>query len=330
MNTNTIPMIFRHLQEEECLKETDIVNTQDGFYLAYKSVANILAQRSIFDFLDSEGNRLTCDNFFDDWFMYAVPEGNDYVYSLLKLREQEHDMGDGIPSDGDTPGVTICFISFNCRILLDCLRDPSDENRRKLNSEINRVVARRGQSHHIALKRYFVNPESEGAYLTACLYTKHIASFSENGCLTVPDQYLALAQKSDSQRCSAKDARIPRFIASLNEKAGRVVCDNEKIYIKDPAQPDDYEAAAILATHTGNTSLYSFAAEVEYHAKFLTPLVKMKIPFFGRSVYDSAIRADMTICDTEFEGPAPFYKAESKIVKRQSALHQARQSGMKL
>ena len=67
--------------------------------------------------------------------------------------------------------------------------------------------------------------------------------------------------------------------------------------------------------------MYSFAAEVEYHAKFLTPLAKLKIPFFGRSIYDSAVRADMTVDDTEFEGPAPFYQANSKIVRRQCALH---------
>ena len=111
MNKNTIPLLFRYLQAEKCILETDIVNTQDGFYLAYRSLSNILAQKSIFDFLDSEGNRLACDHFFDDWYLYAVPDGEDYVYSLLKLREQEHDMG-----DGDTPGVTICFISFNCHL----------------------------------------------------------------------------------------------------------------------------------------------------------------------------------------------------------------------
>ena len=42
----------------------------------------------------------------------------------------------------------------------------------------------------------------------------------------------------------------------------------------------------------------------------------------GGSVYDSAIRADMTVGDTEFEGPAPFYKMNSKIVKRQRAHHE--------
>jgi hypothetical protein len=60
---------------------------------------------------------------------------------------------------------------------------------------------------------------------------------------------------------------------------------------------------------------------VEYHARFLTPLAKIKIPFFGRSIYDSAIRADMTVGDTEFEGPAPFYRETSRIVKRQYELH---------
>ena len=329
MSKHPIPSIFRQLQAEESLKETDIVTTQDGFYLACQSLSNMLAKKSVFDFPDSEGRRLPCANFFDDWFLYAVPDGSDYVYSLLKLREQEHDMGDGTPSDGDTPGVTICFISFTCQILLDCLLDPSDKNRGKLNSEINRVVARRGQRHHMALKQYFANPESEGAYLTATVYTRHIAAFAKSGCLAVPEQYRALAHKRTSPRCSAKDARVPKFIEDLNRKAGRTICDNENIYIKDVSQPDDYEAAAILATHAGNTSLHSFAAEVEYHAKFLTPLAKIKIPFFGRSPYDSAIRADMTIGDTEFEGPAPFYKPESKIVKRQCALH-PQQSGIVL
>ena len=91
--------------------------------------------------------------------------------------------------------------------------------------------------------------------------------------------------------------------------------------VKNKEKPNEYEAAAILATHTGNTSLYSFAAEVEYHARFLIFLSKIKIPFFGRSIYDSAIRADMSVGDAEFQGSAPFYRAASRIVKRQYKLH---------
>ena len=321
MNQKTIPKIFRLLQSDGSIKESDILETRDGFCFLYESLADILSGKGIVDFLDSAGERLACDRFFDDWFLYAVPNEGDHTYSLLKLREQEHDAEDGSPADGDTPGVTISFISFNYSVLLNCLAEPTDENRKKLNTEINRVVARQGQSHHKALKRYFANPQSQGAYLMADTYIKHIAAFGENGHLAVPEAYKAIVQRSISYKSSQKWARLPSFIQELNEKAGYAVCDNENIYIADPEAITEYEAAAILATHTGNTSLYSFAAEVEYHAKFLTPLAKIKIPFFGNSIYASAIRADMTVDDKEFEGPAPFYQERSTIVKRQYALH---------
>ena len=67
------------------------------------------------------------------------------MYGLLKLREQEHEAEGDSPADGDTPGLTISFISFSCEILLDCLVTPTDENRLRLDSEIDRVVARKGQ-----------------------------------------------------------------------------------------------------------------------------------------------------------------------------------------
>lgn len=321
MNAVSIPSAFDRLIQDECINHSHILSTQDGFFFIYKSLSDILAEKDIVDFPDSSGQILPCDRFFDDWFVYAVPNMSDFTYGLLKLREQEHDAQDGMPADGDTPGVTISFIAFAFEILLQCLRDPTSQNRQALNAEINRVVASRGQKHHIALKHYFLDPRAQGPYLVASRYTKHIASFAENGSLDVPEYYKELVQKSISYKNNAGFARLPRFIEFLNQKAGHTVCDNEKIYITDRENPDIFESAAILATHTGNTSLYSFAAEVEYHARFLTPFAKIKIPFFGRSVYDSAIRADMTVGDTEFEGPAPFYRSDSRIVKRQYLYH---------
>lgn len=321
MNTAYIPSTFARLIEAACINQSDIISTKDGFFFINKSLSDILAEKGIFDFPDSSGQILPCNRFFDDWFLYAVPNMSECTHSLLKLREQEHDTEDGSPADGDTPGVTISFISFSFDILHKCLSEPTTQNRQALNAEINRVVARKGQRHHKALKHYFMNPESQGAYLVASMYTKRIASFAKDGTLDVPEYYRELVQRSISYKKIAKFARLPQFIESLNQEAGYTVCDHTKIYIKDWENPDFYESAAILATHAGNTSLYSFAAEVEYHAKFLTPLAKIKIPFFGRSIYDSAIRADMTVGDTEFEGPAPFYRSDSRIVKRQYQHH---------
>ena len=143
-----IPKIFQQLQSEGYISESDIIKANDGFALIYKSLSELLAEKDILDFPDSNGARQACDHFFDDWFLYAVPREADYIYSLLKLREQEHDAEGDVPSDGDTPGVTISFISFECEKLMNCLMDPVDENRKALNMEINRVAARRGQRHH--------------------------------------------------------------------------------------------------------------------------------------------------------------------------------------
>ena len=313
MDTKNVPGVFEQLRSKGCITASDIVNTQDGFWMICKSLSDILAEKGILDFPGSGGTRLACNKFFDDWFLYAVPSESDSTYSLLKLREQEHDLADHSPADGDTPGVTISFISFASDALLGCLDDPADEKRQGLACEINRVVAYRGQRHHNSLKRYFVNPKSQGAYLVADLYIKHVASFAENGMLHVPDYYKEISVKSS--------ARLPRFVHSINQAAGYVVCDNGKIYIKNKDALTEYERAVILATHTGNTSEYSFAAEVEFHARFLTIPSKIKIPFFGKSIYDSAVRADMTVDDKEFDLSAPFYRANSKIVKRQYTLH---------
>lgn len=321
MGQKHMPATFWQLQSEGYIKPSDILQTPDGFWLIYKSLSDILSEKGIVEFPDSEGRRQKCSKFYDDWFLYAVPNEADYTYGLLKFREQEHDTEDGSPADGDTPGVTISFISFACEVLLACIANPSNENRAKLDGEINRVVARKGQRHHNALKRYFVNERSDGAYLVAATYIKHIASFSQNGYLNAPEHYKEIVQQSISYKNSEKLARLPRFIEALNREAGHIICDNDKIFIRNKEEPTVYEAAAILATHTGNTSLYSFAAEVEYHARFLTGLSKIKIPFFGRSIYDSAIRADMSVGDTEFQGTAPFYREASRIVTRQFKLH---------
>ena len=321
MTVKNMPKVFELLLSEACVDESNIIKTKDGFFMVHKSLSDILSKKNILDFLDSSGKRLLCNRFFDDWFLYAVPSNEDYAYSLLKLREQEQDAKEDSPADGDTPGVTVSFVSFDCGALLNCLADPSDENKSKLNFEINRTVAHKGQKHRKELKEYFKNPQSEGAYLIAESYVKHIAMYSENGSLATPKCYQEALQKSLSHKNSGKYSRLPNFVESLNRSAGKTVCDNEQIFIENPKEPSEYEFAAILATHTGNTSVYSFAAEVEYHARFLTPIAKIKLPLLGKSVYDSAIRADMTVGDTEFQGPAPFYRSNSKIVKRQYLLH---------
>ena len=316
-----LPPFFRELIGRGCLNAGQIRFTSDGFCAEAKSLADILIGQGITTFPDDRDQQRDCDKFFDDWYCYAVPWKSEYVYGLFKLREQEFDKKNGLIADGDTPGVTVSFIAFDTACLLRCISQPTEANRKALNGEINRVVSRRGQRHHKGLKAYFLDPRAQGPYLIAGLYVNHIASFARDGTVDVPEHYREIYRESLSPRASARVLRIPQFLEENNKAAGCTVCDHEKIYIRDPGCLSVYEKRAILATHTANVCVHSFAAEVRYHARFLGWYARIPIPFRGKTVYDSAIRADMTIGDTELQGPAPYYRMDGRWVRRQRKYH---------
>ena len=312
----SLPEFFERLMKLQCFSGAEVSATSDGFYVAAVAIADILAYRGIATVPCCQGeDQMECRLFFDDWYLYAVETGDGHTYSLFKMREQEYDAKLGLRGDGDVPGVTISFIALETQILWECLCDSTEQNRRCLNAEINRVVAASGQKHSEALKQYFVRTEAQGAYLIAKLYTGYIASLAKNGKLPVPECYAAEYGKRGLR------GRVARFIEENNCFAGRVICDHATIWIGDPHCPTEEERLAILATHAGNTSLFSFAAEVQFHARFLTWWARIPVPFIGRSPYASAIRADMSIGDAEFTGPTPYYWPNSRIVKKQYDCH---------
>ena len=305
MDHQTTPPRFRELGLRG-------VHTNDGFWMAEKPLSDLLLEKDIRTFPNDRGEMRECALFFDDWHLYAVPNEHDWVYSLVKLREQEFDAAQGRIGDGDTPGVTVSFIDFRVEIFQQCLGEPTLDNRRAMNQEINRVVSARGQGHHPALKAYFERTEAQGSYLIGWQYVRKIASLAENGRVALPEIFR-----------ETPDMRILDFLAGLNRRAGRTVADREGIYLRHGAQLSDCEVLAILAAFTADFSLPAFAAEVQFHARFLTPLAKIPIPGLGRSVYDSAIRADMTVDDGEVEGPTPYHRENSLWVRRQAQAHPA-------
>ena len=104
-----MPSFFQYLSDTKLIHSDHILFTKDGFYMIGKSISSILISKGIETFPDREDKILECRNFFDDWFLFAVPNHEDHAYGLLKMREQEHDLEQGMKADGDTPGVTISF-----------------------------------------------------------------------------------------------------------------------------------------------------------------------------------------------------------------------------
>ena len=312
-----VPDLFQWLMDNGYISSDDYRVTEDDFFCICKSLSSILERSGILFLPDSEGTALECRYFFDDWFVYAVTHNGHTVYSLFKMREQEDDKDRGILADADTPGVTISFIAFDADAMKNCLADPSLMHQKLLAVEVNRVAAYRRQTHDGVLKAYFVRAEAEAPYLIADLYVNQVASLSSCNVLKVPDAYRTIFKKRE---CSAKFRRIPKFLEENNRHAGRTVCDHHSIIFQDRNLLSKFEKLAVLATHTGNVSFHSFAAEVRFHALFLTKLATIRIPLLG-SPYESAIRADMSIHDREFQGPAPYYNLSGKMVKQQEKYH---------
>lgn len=312
-----VPLFFKWLTERNRIRMDQILFARDGFCMVMESLSAMLISEGIEALPDRDGKNMECRYFFDDWFLYAVPDGDSHIYGLLKMREQEHEREKGIHADGDTPGVTVSFIAFDTDILKNCLENPTAAGRKDLGVEINRVVAYPKQSHHPALKAYFIRPQAEAAYLIADAYIRLLASFCWAGVLRVPEACRDICRKRNR---SARYARIPDFLDQNNRGAGETVCDCDNIFIRDPDNLSEFEKLAILATHTGNVSLHSFAAEVRYHAMFLTELAKITLPLVS-SPYASAVRADMSIADKEFQGPTPYYDLSGRLVREQTAHH---------
>ena len=153
--------------------------------------------------------------------------------------------------------------------------------------------------------------------MIADTYIRYLASLCKDGILRVPEACRDICGKRSR---SAKYARIPDFLDQNNRGAGAMVCDYENIFIRDVGKLSEFEKLAILATHTGNVSIHSFAAEVRYHAMFLTGLAKIPLPVV-LSPYASAVRADMSIGDKEFQGPTPYYDLSGRLVREQMMHH---------
>ena len=91
-----MPSFFQYFSDKKLINSDHVLSTKDGFYMIGRSISSILISKGVETFPDREDRILECRNYFDDWFLFAVPSREDYVYGLLKMREQEHDLERGI------------------------------------------------------------------------------------------------------------------------------------------------------------------------------------------------------------------------------------------
>ena len=115
---SNMPELFNELIRQGFLARSNILSTEDGFYAA--------------------NHRL---NQLGGGYLYAVPCGEDYVYGVFTMADQ----------DSLEPGVVVSFASIDPRTMQP------------------------GTLSHKTIKAYFRRGQAHGAYLIAQIYVAYIA-----------------------------------------------------------------------------------------------------------------------------------------------------------
>lgn len=336
--TDYAPPFFVTMISDGVINYSNILKTNDGFFMLDKSLADILNEYCIYNLYTSETGTKTryVQGFYDDWYIFAVKNGSRIKYGLIKMREQEFDN-----DDGNDPGVTVSFVNFNLNTFQVCKNYPSKINTFYLLETLDSVTGPGISEHDPDIVKYFSETKSKAPYLIAEKYIDFIAHLNCNGIINAPNTFIAVINEMDSIKQQLKNSnlsdtarlvlttklsklnRVPKWLEQNNQKAGYNIFDLNTLTISicDADNLSIYEKYAILSVFTADVNFNSFAAEVEFHADALNDW-KANIPILGNKWYEAALRADMaTGEDVESGFFDTYYDLNSDIVKAQAAAH---------
>jgi hypothetical protein len=337
LNDDEIPLEFKKYINNEYVEMDLIYFTNDGFAMCNKSLADLLNTANIYEI-----DNLPVQNWYDDWYVYAVTNEGATTFSLLKMREVENDYIDGI-ADLDTAGVAISFAKFNIDLLSDSLSN------QVLNVNFDRCVDSVTQcdtaQHDSNLQLYFSKTSSCAPYLIAEAFINKIVQSYDTNTFTVPSELTGLlneieqidfeirsivgvtpngpeqTNKINLEKEKEKLIRIPNALEIINEKSNTIIYDYPLISINNKQNLSLYEKQIILSVYTADISFNMFAAEVQFHAEALDDW-KQNVPIKGEGWYKSAVIADMALGeDDESGGFDQYYNPNNSLVKNQRSVH---------
>ncbi len=299
VEVGSYPDVFVQLNNMGYLHSQDIAKTDDGFYMMLIPISDIMEEAGISVlYTDSnyvESNRV--DLYYDDWYIYCVNDGIGESYSVLKLREMEVD-----GKDGDDPGVSIPFVSFNVTLFIECINAPNNRTKNHdLYLELKKVTECKCESilnflhYDWKIACYFSITSSEAPYVIAYAFVdKLINEHYINGRIELTESVTGEVKGEPS---------IVENLTELNKNG--VVYDmsnstRHSIKIANPNSLTNKEMKAIMLGICFRDTLYHFAGEIQLHALatlHLSPtsgnLISTIDTITGLNYYEKAVKADL-------------------------------------
>lgn len=254
------------------------------------------------------------EDYYDDWFLYWIDQGEGNTYGLIKMREAEDPDG----FDGDDPGCTVSFVEFDINVLNETIKGKTTMH--EFDAHCNNVVYEDGAKYSPILQGYFSNEYSKGGYIIADSFVEKITpEMWNNGIVPFP--------KGFNEMMPNERNRVINNLKEINELSDKKVYDEENkcLIINNPKSLTEFEKYAVLTLFSSDKNMNQFVTEVKFHSDALVNLGIVP------TVYESAIRADMAIGEYRPEGirdwlknivePKPYYNDHSRSVLEMQDIH---------
>ncbi len=296
------------IEEGIITMKDDISTTDDGFLMVNVSLEEILEKNDIEKIAGYDKDGKNCNyesSELDDWYIYSVKNGDGFTHSILKLREAE---------DNNTiVGAAIPFMKFDTDKFQAFVKQGKGE--KELYTHLYNLIHGQNEKPSENIKNYFKSNKSKAPYLIADKYVEKIVKSADGKKIPFSKKYyeeIAIANQvkkhiehtekgyyyrgvqhdiNDFKREMNDHLRVYNDGQKINEKAGKIIVEQDGINIADPDNLTKYEKQAILNAYSGNASYNSFAAEIVYHAAMLDTPILNGIP----KVYRSSIKSDMAV-----------------------------------
>ena len=240
-----VPSALQSFIDEGYISINDIKQTNDGFTMCTKSLAEIFSSFGISEIKGVDGKSLDL-KYLTAWYIYNI--GNNY--SILKMR--------GLNEEGGI-GTSIPLMDFDINLLNLFLEELTQQveqlsqNQTNLYAELDKLIYGKYDAHYaycVPIADYFSKTSSKGSHLVAEEYIRKILANERDA-----DGYINAPSNIEPTQTN--------FLKKLPE-----IYDNENNRIKvSNYNLTNNEKKAIIACRLGNISINAYSAENIAHAK---------------------------------------------------------------
>ena len=229
LSYNSLPKQICDYLSEQMINCCQVRTSDDGFVYVGDSITKLL---------NTLGTTYNYD-VYDDWHLFSVSSNDINQFGLCKLRNANNSKG---------PSFALPFYYFDLdKFIVLCQNKEYEE----IDNMLDHYTSQSQEIVHESdlLLRYFSDASNKGSYILADAYVQEIIK-KERIIDRINVYSLNIYQKT-----------------VFNSLATNLEKENQCFFISDPNSLTNLEKDKILLLRSGNPNIYSFAAEISYHAK---------------------------------------------------------------